>query len=398
VEVRHNTTLLEQAIALVVQRASIPTRQAEADAAEKLARAVARRRLATGAAIAMAAIGIGLGVLFGFWKPRVGPQFPQTAESDRAGSALKPKNNEIPFGSDSPNETKPPTIDYEKFARRETEYLGRSWQIEAGHHYATDTDKVWTSAWCYTVQNVDGVLVKVDLVQRDSPTSQPRAPVASPESLARVGLNDSSALELATKCPWLDGRVYDSREFFIPYGRNPSVPNLAPLTPKDPSPLGGNSTPNPLPSYVAKDGFDMPGNDFPNMPLNVDTQSDCESKCNETDGCVAYVFNKPYKKCFLKNSLGTLFENEVAYAGYKDTWNSPTISSLQFRKNTGFVGIFYRNLDNIRYVDCVMECEKDQICLAFNYDYSNKQCTMLRSINNAIPMPTVSSGVKGPLE
>jgi hypothetical protein len=330
-EVRHDTSLLEQAIALVVQRASIPTRQAEADAAEKLARAAARRRLATGAAIAVAAIGIGLGIFFGFWKPRVEQQpatmpfaFPAPAQNDSAGRALKPKKAE-PFGSDGPKETKPPTIDYEKFARQETDYLGRSWQIEAGHHYVTDTDKVWTSAWCYTVQNVDGVLVKVDLVERDSPTSQPRAPVASPESLARVGLDDPSALELATKCPWLDRRVYGSSEFFIPYGRNPSVPNVTQPTPKDPSPLGGNSTSNPLVSYVAKDGFDMPGNDFPNMPLNVDTQSDCESRCNETGGCVAYVFNKPYKKCFLKNSFGTLFQNEAAYVGNKDTWNSPTI-------------------------------------------------------------------------
>ena len=67
-EVRHNTALLEQALALVVQRASIPSQQAEAEAAERIARAVARRRIATGVAIAVAAVGLGLGIQFGLWR------------------------------------------------------------------------------------------------------------------------------------------------------------------------------------------------------------------------------------------------------------------------------------------------------------------------------------------
>ena len=67
-EIRHNTALLEQALELVVQRAAIPSKQAEAEAAERRARAVARRRLATGAAIALAAVGIGLGIWLGLWR------------------------------------------------------------------------------------------------------------------------------------------------------------------------------------------------------------------------------------------------------------------------------------------------------------------------------------------
>ena len=73
-DVRHNTALLERAIELIVQRASIPFRKAEAEAAERLAQATARRRLATGAAIALAAIGIGLGVYLGLWRPRIEPE------------------------------------------------------------------------------------------------------------------------------------------------------------------------------------------------------------------------------------------------------------------------------------------------------------------------------------
>lgn len=117
-EIRHNTALLEQAIALVVQRASIPFKRAEAEAAERLAQASARRRLATGAAIAIAAVGIGLGVFLGFWKPRVEP--PQV-------STVPPNPHGNPFGG-LPD--KPPVFNYEKFGNQETDYMGRHWQIQ----------------------------------------------------------------------------------------------------------------------------------------------------------------------------------------------------------------------------------------------------------------------------
>ena len=296
---------------------------------------------------------------------------------------------------------KPPVFNYEKFGNQETDYMGRHWQVQAGHHYRTDTDREWTNAWCYTQQVIDGVNVKVDLVERDSPTSQPRAPIASPESLARVGLNDSSALELAAKCPWLDGKVYSLSEFYVPFKRTPpSPPGVLPPVPNYAPAPGTNPAPSPnirSPNYVAKDGFDLLGNDLPNMPVSVDTQSECETRCNETDECVAYVFNKPFKKCFLKSALGTLYEDDFAYSAYNDlNGAAPRISSLKFHKKAGFYGNFHKNIDNVRYMDCEVECDKDQNCIAFDFDYSNKQCTMLRSVasSNPISMPTVSSGVK----
>jgi hypothetical protein len=70
VEIRHNTKLLEQAVALVVERAAIPAREAAARVAEKHAQAIAKRRLATGIAIAVAAVGVGLGIVLGLWGPK----------------------------------------------------------------------------------------------------------------------------------------------------------------------------------------------------------------------------------------------------------------------------------------------------------------------------------------
>jgi hypothetical protein len=150
----------------VVQRAEIPSKQAEAEAAERRARAVARRRLATGAAIAVAAIGIGLGIRLGLWKPPNEERvviLPPTQSQSLAASPIQPRAEPAPARAE-PKPVDPPVFDYEKFAKRSAFVGGRQWQIEAGHHYATDTDKEWENAWCYTSQSADGVLVKLDLV------------------------------------------------------------------------------------------------------------------------------------------------------------------------------------------------------------------------------------------
>jgi hypothetical protein len=381
-----------------VQRAEIPSKQAEAEAAERRARAVARRRLATGTAIAVAAIGIGLGIRLGLWKPQNEERvvsLPPAQSLSPAASPIQPRAEPAPDrpARAEPKPSDPPVFDYEKFAKRSAFVGGRQWQIEAGHHYATDTDTVWENAWCYTSQSADGVLVKVDLAARESPRSRPVGPLASPESLIRVGLDDSSALDLAAKCPWLDGREYQASDFDVPSGRaqRPAPQYVSPPAPQ-PEPVPASP---PAPVYVARDGFDLPGNDLANMPISSETQSDCEASCDTAGSCVAYVFNKPFKKCFLKSAAGTIISNDQAYTGYKNIDGiQPRVSLLQMHKQIGLVGIFYRAIDNIKYGDCSLECDKDSICLGFNYDTSTKGCVMLKQINNTIPMPTVSSGLK----
>jgi hypothetical protein len=218
VQVRHNTTLLEQAIALVVQRASIPTQQAEAEALAKRSRAIAHGRVATGAAIALAAVGLGLGVMLGFWKPihpaniPPAPPSPQEKPSgDKNAPFPAPLPLNIPPNKPDDHPTVPRQqdshdviVNFTKFANQKVDFLGKSWDIQAGHQYAAESDKIWTSAWCYTRPTVDGVALWIDLASRPSPSAQPLALIATRESLAKAGLDDSAALALATKCPWLD--------------------------------------------------------------------------------------------------------------------------------------------------------------------------------------------------
>jgi hypothetical protein len=62
VETRHNTQYLEEALRQISERAGLPVLRAQTNAMEQRARAIGSRRLATAGAIAIAALGIGLGV------------------------------------------------------------------------------------------------------------------------------------------------------------------------------------------------------------------------------------------------------------------------------------------------------------------------------------------------
>jgi hypothetical protein len=419
--VRHNTTLLEKAITLVVERAAIGTRQAEAEAVAKRARAVAHRRLATGTAIALAAAGIGLGVMLGLWRPTEhwatdfalpssSPQIsttetvPTPAPSPHVEAGRADDRAAAPLHTDQHDVV----INYSKFATQSIDFLGRKWDIEAGHQYAIETDKIWKVAWCYSNPIVDGVQLRVDLASRLSPTAKPMALVASRESLTKVGLDDTSARELATKCPWIDGKTFGVDDFSIPTGRIEDVVRSPVAPPSEErlaaAPVGlplDVSTVAPAPdvvgtaNFAAKDGFDSPGNDLPNMPIESDDQWACANSCRDEKACSAYTFNKTFKKCFLKSGSTVLFSNASAAAGYRtDRGIAPKFSQLQMHPSKSFAGDIYRRDGGVRYIDCVMQCESDSNCKAFSHDSKAKLCLLFKVTTGEIDTPNFSSGVK----
>jgi hypothetical protein len=242
VEIRHNTSLLEEAIAHIVRRATIPTLKAEAEALNKKSRAQAHRRLATGAAIALAAIGIGFGVYFANrpWvespatadatSPVVVP--PSTPPPPATPAPTIPKSEPPENGASQPEPPPPDTQNFEIFNNRTVTLLGQPWPLTAGHHFKDAKDVPpgrWQSAWCYTTANVDGVKITVDLVQRDSPSANPIAPVASEKTIQQAGLQDEGVLALALQCPWLDKKHFNVTDFIPPTGRkNPFTTSSEP--------------------------------------------------------------------------------------------------------------------------------------------------------------------------
>lgn len=237
-EIRHNTSLLEKALEHIVRHASIPSIEAEAKAQERVARAQGFKRMATGAALGIAAIGIGIGIWLAYPRLQLVDQYAdhktdkttnqvQTAD---APAPIEPKPT--PKATDQPvsSKTSSPddvnntpdviTTNYTIFNNKTVILAGRTWDVTAGHFFANETDKEWTYSYCYTEDVREGINVKIDLASRQNPTLKPVAPTATSQTLQKVNLSSVEALTLATKCPWLDKRTYTVKDFTGSPGQN----------------------------------------------------------------------------------------------------------------------------------------------------------------------------------
>lgn len=248
--VRHNTQLLEQAVAHVVRQAEIPSVRAEAEAFQSRERATGWKRIATGGAIGVAAVGLGWGLALAYpdWREDIGWRTPDSATGSKSGTAeaiVAPTPTESPpeTGANSvPTVPQPtstpdagklpdgpigvPTTDYTQFRTQQVHLFGQTWEVQAGHHFETNEPGAsWDSGWCYSTHQVGGVQVQIDLAYRDGEGAFPRGPGATRETLAEAGITSQQALTLATNCPWLDGRTFTASEFEM--GKQPGLASEA---------------------------------------------------------------------------------------------------------------------------------------------------------------------------
>ncbi|PBB36760.1 PAN domain-containing protein [Mesorhizobium sp. WSM3868] len=386
--VRHNTALLEKAVDLVVKQAAIPTLEAEAAAYDRMARANAFRRIMTGLAVAVAAVGIGYGASLFFGReaklPPVYVDKPQDKRTDRIEppeTTTQPKSDRpVPIPEAKP--TNPPpaplpggndktTVDFNKFLTKEVDFEGAHWTLTSGHYFSQENDPTWDRAWCYTRKLMNGVDVNADLVTRPTPTAVPQAPIASPATLASVGLNESSAMELASKCAWLDGKTFSATEYEVPAGRAEAAKKL-----------------------IVQDGWDAMGFDLPGMPLMNISFDQCQTRCEGDDQCQAITYDKKHSACFMKADASILVRASDAAAGAKPSVASKVqLSSLVFYKNSVVVGDSYSN-EPSSYANCVLACAADQKCQGFNFDSPNNMCSMLDQVSSLSVFKGVLSGSK----
>lgn len=359
--------------------------------------------MATGAAIAVAAVGIGVGAWLVFdrdpsmtqLEPPVAQTQPSNPSENQPKDAKKSEDR-IPDGETIAEEGKtdkpksppieqptlppaapanPDTFDFVKFANRQVTYAGITWQLESGHHFASEKDPTWNTAWCYTRRLANtGVEVQVSLVNRPSPTSKPQAPVSSIETLASVGLDDNSARELASRCLWLDKASFAPSDFDMGQERKQAAALAEELS--------------------VQDGWDAIGNDLPGMPAWNVSFEQCRAQCEADSRCLALTYDKKHSACFMKNTGSILVRSpDAVMAAKKAIQANLQYSSLVFAKDTVVVGEGYANVRS-SYADCIMACGADQRCLGFNFDGPNKMCAMLDSVTSSSPFKGVTSGIK----
>ncbi|QKC83476.1 hypothetical protein EB232_19330 [Mesorhizobium sp. NZP2077] len=396
--VRHNTALLEQAVGLIVKRSAIPTLQAEAAAQEKISRAAALRRIATGGAIAVAAVGIGLGLKLGLWDtrptipepniPRVEvPAQPAETKADKPSIPLPtPRPTQVPT---PPMPTKDPdvvTVDFTKFATKTIDFQGEKWELVSGHHFKDEKDSSWDTAWCYSHRMVNGVDVNVQLANRVGPETQPVSPISARETLAQVGLTDATAIQLATNCAWLDGRTFAASDFATDPHREVGAVSTQPpvMTTATDSDTG----------FVVVSGWDAIGNDLPNMPIRGVTAEQCQSACDRDFTCLAVTYNTKYQACFMKGDASVLVKSEESVMAAKKVVESNLhYSNLVFAKNTEVSGAPYWT-GQLRYPDCILQCANENSCMGFNFRSKEMSCTLFKSVTQSVDNVAVASGIK----
>lgn len=322
-QVRHDTSLLEKAIEHAVLRASIPTLQAQAEALDKTNRAVAIKRIATGAAVALVAVGLGLGIKLALDRnptSALSQQQPVAQLQNQVTARPSPEPTVTPPAPPQQeaavskadrltSPTSPTTTNFTKFSSRDVDLVGRRWTVTAGHHFATETDKTWQTAWCYTQADVNGVEVKVELAVRRTPGATPIAPTAKLATMQHAGLDITDALTLASKCPWVDGDV-SIKDLQVSVTPSTLPPRAPPQSQVQPPPQAQAQ-----PEFVIADGFDMPGGDY---RIEKDLPADaCRSLCTADNQCRAYTYNTTARWCFLKDRVSEAQPFTYAISGMK---------------------------------------------------------------------------------
>ncbi|MER9130859.1 PAN domain-containing protein [Mesorhizobium sp. M0768] len=395
--VRHNTSLLEQAVDLVIQRSAIPTLQAQAAAQEKTARATAFRRMATGGAIAVAAVGVGLGIKLGLWdKSLPEPMVLSTIEQSSARTVPNVDHPPIPIPTPKPAPEETPrvdvpakpdvvTVDFNKFATKSVEFQGIKWELISGHHFKDEKDETWDRAWCYSRRSVNGVDVNVALASRSAPNAPPVGPGAAVQTLQLVGLNDSSAVDLVTKCAWLDGRTFASSDVIPDQSREQAnaVPTQTAVPEVDPDS-----------GFVVVSGWDAIGNDLPDMPIRSVSSEQCQSACDRDFKCLAVTYNTKFQACFMKGDASLLVKSaESIMAAKKVVEGNLRYSNLVFATKTEISGNAYWN-SPLRYPDCILQCANDNSCLGFNFRKKESACVLFNRITQSADNAAVVSGIK----
>jgi hypothetical protein len=395
VQVRHNTQLLEQAVDLLVKRSAIPTLEAQAAAQDRIARATGFRRLATGGAIAIAAIGIGIGVSL-LWPAEtpVASDFGAPSQAETAQAELPPADTprpadpaqEIPIPTvrpappeassppEAPREPDVATVNYTKFLNVDVPLLGETWKLTSGHYFKDEKDQSWDNAWCYTRKVVNGIDVNIDLAARLSPTARPQAPLSPAPTLASAGLNDAQAVALASHCPWLDEAKFASADFQPSFAKRREMEAVQ--------------------EFLTRDGWDALGNDMLSVPIRNVSFDQCQARCKDDAKCLAVTYNKKHRACFLKSDASILVRSdEATMAARKVLEPSITLSTLVFASDTVVVGQSYASAV-ADHTECVLACAKDQACAGFNFDAKNRMCSLMGSAEASSPFKGVESGLK----
>ena len=132
--------------------------------------------------------------------------------------------------------------------------------------------------------------------------------------------------------------------------------------------------------YLFYEGKDIDGND-----LAIQRSSSlelCSSACKERSGCRAFSYDKWNRWCFLKDTIPSEIRVEPNSIVAVISTASPRVSSeplvIEKYPNAKFVDAPYRNVTDVSFNGCSLECERDANCEVFTHSSRSRQCELFR--------------------
>jgi hypothetical protein len=126
--------------------------------------------------------------------------------------------------------------------------------------------------------------------------------------------------------------------------------------------------------------------------------SGCLARCRDAPACVALVFEKWSRRCFLKRRVATMRFDPKYVAALRPGTAMPHKSSAALVIERYPAKAFpYRGHTTRRaatYEDCAQRCREDASCVALTYFYRVQQCRLMERAEPYILNPDADSGMK----
>jgi len=184
------------------------TKAAEAQAQKTVLHAQARKALMVSAAVSLVVLTVGIAgwLILSALPDRV---FDTTAVTpDLAPTPPTPASvpNWPPVSVPAPNpqDIGVITTNFSLFREKVVSIRNKEYLVSAGHNFASETDTMFTRAWCYTRASADGLILEIGLGDLE-PNKPAAIDMPSSEMLTKSGLSRSNIQTLFANCPWLDG-------------------------------------------------------------------------------------------------------------------------------------------------------------------------------------------------
>lgn len=152
---------------------------------------------------------------------------------------------------------------------------------------------------------------------------------------------------------------------------------------------------NPEPSFAVGVNTAVTGDDR-EILKRVDHQA-CSAACSRDPQCLAYVYDKWNRWCFLKGSVGVAVLDPKYTSGHRSTVSlvsSTAPTQIQRYRGKAFPNGGRGQKVTASFKYCEQRCDSDRSCMAFTYHKSSRECMLLDDPGEYVSDPDADSGVK----